>query len=249
MDRDRLKQVHQTELTESRINEDFVDWLKTKGPSWLLMLMVVLVAYLGIVRWKQHKRQYFEQAWAELLACRLPGSFEDVAERYADVYGLPQLARRQAADTLLQAIQVGRPLGFDPTAATPPTLTGEEHQEYLDRAERLYEEVLEGDLGTLPMTLHAVTSLSGLAAVAEARGEAEQARQWYEEAAARADPHYPHLADRLRRRSTSVEQYEQEVALPAERPPAGQPQRDSLAPIVIDDALRDLLLPIDTGSG
>jgi hypothetical protein len=33
MDRERLKQVHQTDLTESRVNEDFVDWLKTKGPT------------------------------------------------------------------------------------------------------------------------------------------------------------------------------------------------------------------------
>ncbi len=29
---ERLKDVHQTELSESRINEDFVEWLKTKGP-------------------------------------------------------------------------------------------------------------------------------------------------------------------------------------------------------------------------
>ncbi len=33
MDRDRLKQVQQTDLTESRINEDFVDWLKTRHLS------------------------------------------------------------------------------------------------------------------------------------------------------------------------------------------------------------------------
>ena len=31
MDRDRLKEVRQTDLTESRINQDFLDWLKTSG--------------------------------------------------------------------------------------------------------------------------------------------------------------------------------------------------------------------------
>ena len=33
MDRNRLKDIHQSDLTESRMNEDFVIWLKTKGPS------------------------------------------------------------------------------------------------------------------------------------------------------------------------------------------------------------------------
>ncbi len=33
MDRERLQQVHQSEVTESRINEDFVEWLKTKAPQ------------------------------------------------------------------------------------------------------------------------------------------------------------------------------------------------------------------------
>ena len=50
MDRDRLKEVHQTDLTESRVNEDFVDWLKNKGPTWLLVVMIAVCAYLAVVR-------------------------------------------------------------------------------------------------------------------------------------------------------------------------------------------------------
>ena len=80
MDRDRLKEVHQTDLTESRINEDFVDWLKTKGPTWLLMILIGVGGYLGIVRWRQYKQQHFVEAWVALSECRLPGAFEDVAD-------------------------------------------------------------------------------------------------------------------------------------------------------------------------
>ena len=47
-DRERLKEVHATDLTESRVNEDFVDWLKTKGPTYLLAILVVATFGSGL---------------------------------------------------------------------------------------------------------------------------------------------------------------------------------------------------------
>ena len=35
---DRLKEVQTTDLTDSRVNHDFIDWLKTKGMNWLLLI-------------------------------------------------------------------------------------------------------------------------------------------------------------------------------------------------------------------
>ena len=58
MDRDRLKEVHQTDLTEGKINEDFVDWLKTKGPTYLLVVLIGLAAWLFIVRFRQQKQDH-----------------------------------------------------------------------------------------------------------------------------------------------------------------------------------------------
>ena len=86
-DRDRLKEVHQTELIESRINEDLVDWLKTKGPSWLLLILVGVAIWMGYFRWRQYRANHYNEAWSALLDSRLPGSYEDVAARYADVPG------------------------------------------------------------------------------------------------------------------------------------------------------------------
>jgi hypothetical protein len=38
MDRDRLKEIQTADLSESNVNEDFVQWLKTKGPTYLLII-------------------------------------------------------------------------------------------------------------------------------------------------------------------------------------------------------------------
>ncbi len=249
MDRERLQEVHQTDLTESRINEDFLDWLKTKGPSWLLVIMVGVAAYMGLIRWKQHKRDYVSQAWAEFVACRLPGSFEDVAARYDDVPGLPQLAMRMAADTLLGAVQTGRPLGGTTISTEPATFfSGEELQEYLDRADRLYRDVLEADDLSLAMTLHAVSAMNGRAATAESRGDVAEARRWYEEAARRAEEYYPDLATQARGRAATVDVYADAVILPRQEDlPQSEPE--SREPVEIEEALRDLLLSDASESG
>ena len=46
MDSDRLKDIQTADLSETQVNEDFVHWLKTKGPSYLLIIMIVIVSYL-----------------------------------------------------------------------------------------------------------------------------------------------------------------------------------------------------------
>jgi len=249
-DRDRLKEVHQTEIIESRINEDLVEWLKTKGPSWLLMILVGVAIWMGYFRWRQHKANHFNEAWSALLDSRLPGSYEDVAARYADVPGLPQQAKRLGADALLTAVQTDSPLGSDPAALGSATgLTGLEHDEYLKRAERLYQEVIASDDDTLSMTIHAVSALQGMAVVAESLGNADDARRWYEAAAVRAEPYYPWLAEQARKRAATVEQYAAAITLPAQADLPPPPPAEPVTPVVIDEALRDLLLPDVAGQG
>ena len=247
---ERLKDIHATDLAESRVNEDFVEWLKTKGPQYLLMALVGVCIYLGVVRWKQYKVTYFNNAWSELVACELPGSYEDVAERYADVHGLPQQALRFAADTWLNAVQTGRTLGGEDTAATD--LTEEQRADYLQQAERLYHALANADDGSLGMTLYAVSAMQGVAVVAECKGETAEAERWYAMAADRAETFYPELARRVRERASTSGEYAEPVALPtqAELPtPATPAIPATLEPATIDEALRGLLMPDETGAG
>ena len=240
----RLKDIHQTDLTESRINEDFVDWLKTKGPQWLLLILVGIAGYLGLLRYKQYKADYYNQAWGALLESKLPGSFEDVAAKYLDVPGLAQMALRMGADTILESLSADRPLGADPnTPGSAGGISETDRIEYLDRAERLYQAVVDNDNDSLALALHTVSAMQGLAVIAETRGDVENARRFYEMAADRAEANYPDLAARVRQRAATADQYAVAVTLPAQADLPTAPTVEPLDPVILDPALRELLLP------
>ena len=231
---------------ESRINEDFVEWLKTQGPTYLLIVLVFVAAVLGWNRWKQHRATQYAQAWTEFADCRLPGAFEDVAARYPNVPGLAPRARLRAADTLMDAVQTGLPLGTDPSATeTPPPLTDLQRTEYLNRAKALYQRVVETDDDSLAMALHAVSGLQGMGVVAESLGNGIEAKRWYEAAASRAAPYYPWLAAEAQDRAATVQENVAAVMLPAQADLPARPPRAAMTPVMIDPALSALVLPPD----
>jgi tetratricopeptide (TPR) repeat protein len=256
----RLKEVHQTDLTEGRINQDFVDWLKTKGVNYLLILLVALCAYLGWVRWMHHKSNYQAEAWQAYVnaAGLLPSSLEDVATEYDDVGAVAELARLEAASKLMRAVQSGKPLGAatpEPTPENPmppaPTevLTAEQRTEYLDRADRLYQEVLKADDQSTGKSLIAVTALTGRAAVAESRGQIDEARTLYEQAAKRAEATYPELAAISRKRAESAASAQAPAELPtqADVQAAAQAARPPQAtPVSVEGWIRKMVLPEET---
>ncbi len=248
MDRQRLQQVHQSEVTESRINEDFVEWLKTKAPQWLLAILVGIAAYMAIIRWKEHRSNREDAAWQALVTASLPGAKEDVADEHGDVFAVAQLAWLAAAQQLLQAVDRNQPLGADPNDTTLLPLTAEQRDQYLDRIDGLCQKLLLTDTSkSLPMTLHAVNAMKTLAAAAEARGELDEARRWYEEAAERAEFYYPSLAAQARRRGETVDEYTQLVSLSSASPVTVVEQRPAIGePVPLEPALRDLLLSDET---
>jgi hypothetical protein len=247
MDRDRLKEVHKTETTESRVNEDFVDWLKTKGPTWLLLALIVMTLYLGSIRWRESRAMAHINAWQEMSSAEmsqaLPATFEDVAEQFPKVDSIAVLARLRSAQRLLQAVQTGTPLAGADTAEEPEGLSDLDREQYLARADRQYQAVLEQDNGSFAMTLHAVNALNGRAAVAEARGDTTAAQQHYNAAAARAEKFYPHLARQARDRAGAVDQLAFNLTLPTSEEADARREIGDGRPAFIEPALRDLILP------
>ena len=241
MDRDRLKEVHQTDLTEGKINEDFVDWLKTKGPTYLLVVLIGLAAWLFIVRFKQQKHDHLNAGWSAFLSAQLPGSLEDVAAEYADLRGLALLANLRAADVYLQAVIAQAPLGADLSDATVESLSDEDRDKYLTRADRIYQAMIDADDTSPETALFTIGAMNGRAAVAESRGDAEQARHWYEQAAERAGAEFPRLAKRSQDLAESVEAFSRPISLPAEDDLPSQAASLVLEPATLDSALRDLL--------
>lgn len=245
MDRERLKDVKQTDLTEGRINQDFVDWLKTKGTSWLLVVVIALFAYAAFVRWNSHKHNYKTEAWTELANATLPSSYEDIAEKYADVGSVSHLARLRAAGRLLVAVQTDKTLAAANETATP--LTEELRNEYLDRAERQFSRLIKDDDGSNGMALIASAALNGMAGVAESRGKLDEARTYFTRAAERVREHYPTLATLATERAASVDRLSNAVALISRADlttmQQNQPDPEALDPVWSEPWLNDLLVP------
>jgi tetratricopeptide (TPR) repeat protein len=230
MDPNRLKQVQQTDLTESRLNQEFIFWLKEKGPTWLLVVLVGLVAWIAVGRYQEYRSSKHSSAFFDLEKATDPEALESVAEDHQGVAAVSQLARLGAADRYL--IEVDRRRD---STDIEETLDDAAINERLDKAEGLYRAVLDTAARDSGERLFAVQALFGLASVAEARGEFDEAADYYEQAADVAGEAYEPIAARARARKESVASLEDAPTLPA--------REDLPHPSPIDPLLRDLLTP------
>ena len=133
------------------------------------------------------------------------------------------------------------PLGADRTAAVVDPLTSEDREDYLARADRIYQSVVDADEGSLGHTLYAIAAMNGKAAVAESRGESENASQWYQKVADRAKTHFPRLATRAEELAETVTRFSEPIDLPVEADLPAVAASRNLERATIDSALRDLI--------
>jgi hypothetical protein len=214
---DRLKQVQTTDLTDSRVNHEFVDWLKTKGMNWLLVLLLAACGYLAIDWYRNKQAAARDSAWAELADATSPAAFRGVATAHGDTDAVAELATLQAADMLLNSIRTGLKPGL--TAADEgSTLTAEERASQLVEADALYAraETLAArrpGFGGKPIQLSA---LFGRAAIAEADGRLDDARTHLKAAAVLAAPEYASLAAQADARILDLELVLAAATLPSD---------------------------------
>ncbi|MEE2972058.1 MAG: hypothetical protein VX672_02945 [Planctomycetota bacterium] len=235
---DRLNQVQTTDLTDSRVNHEFVDWLKTKGINWLLAILLVACGFLGWDYLKQRKTNARDQAWEELASATSPAAYRGVAEMHAEQDAIAELAMLQAADSLLVSTLTGN-VGEGEDAETTP-LTPEDRASVLTEADELYARAATLAAGRPGLAGKPVglSALFGRAAVAEASGRFEDARTHLEAAAALADPEYTSLAEQARARAASLETLSGAGVLPTQasifRPVE---EGDAYTPPVAEDLL------------
>lgn len=183
-------------LEESRINQDLLDFLnKWSGPVLMVVALVVLAMWGK--RWLDTKhRAHVDEAFSAYSAAIAggnpsPESLRQVADDYADVGGVADMARVNTADLYLEAAWLGlRPgamINPDGTPADEADVLDEQQvASYLTSAEDLYRRVLES-AEPAGRTLLAVKSAWGLAAVAASRDDSDRARTYYEQAAMLAE--------------------------------------------------------------
>ncbi len=242
MDRDRLKDIHQSDLSESRVNEDFVVWMKTKGPFWLLFCLILIFAFLFWTRYQQGQAVYVRDAWVNLEQATLPESLLDVAQQYPDVGAVSDLARLRAAQRYLASVNANR--NFNHTPEDPQILTAQQREIYLADATRLFRSIVNEPDTELDRTLIIINAISGLAAIAEIEMDFPKAVSLYEEAATLAAPNYPLLSQRLTARAQS--DVTEDITLPAPVEPEPAATADDGAPLTVDETLQELMNAPDT---
>lgn len=186
-------------LEESRINQEFVDFLNKWSTPVLVLIVIISGGWWAYQRYRVAQTEKVNAAFSELTALTSadnpnPESLAGLAETYAGVRSVPMLAKLRAADVYLASVQRGVALGAELGPDGTPTeegglLTDEDRQFNLERAERLYRQVLDETRGTAGKSLLALNAAGGLAVVMESRGDLDAARAMYNDAIAIADEH------------------------------------------------------------
>ncbi len=176
-------------LDESRINEDFRDFLVKWGPRVLIVVALVALAFSGR-RWLTQKADertdeaFVQLALATSTESTSPDTLLSLAQQYDDVGAVAHVARLTAAEAYLSAVRRGLVIGATPDAAgqypEDELLDDELRGSYLQQARGAFDQVASASGAA---AIHTVRAHMGLAAVAEAMGELDTARTHYERAA------------------------------------------------------------------
>ncbi|MBX3404270.1 MAG: hypothetical protein KF699_12745 [Phycisphaeraceae bacterium] len=174
-------------LDESRLNQDFIDWLRKWSTPILVVVAVLAGGYFLYGKYRTSRDAAMARAFAEYDAAvtsRNPASLLRVADEQSGKAAVPHLARLAAADLYLEAARTGIPAGMtlDPMGVLPDGvefLTDAQKAEQLAKAAEQYGAVAQKTTGNRGMALHAIGALYGLASVAESRSEFDKAREHY----------------------------------------------------------------------
>jgi predicted negative regulator of RcsB-dependent stress response len=221
----RLQNVQQADLTESRVNDDFVLWLKTWGQNILLVVLAIAALAMGWHWWQQRQERAVDSAWVEMANARLPAALREIAARNEGNGAISSIAELRAADAYLGSVLSNQ--RFDREAGAPDSaLTPELRAEWLKEADALLAKVQArtssasgtGQLGLL------VAALFGRVAVAEDQGDLAAAEGYLKEIQARTkDTDFASAAETATRRLESLRTATVTITLPAKPVVAAPP--------------------------
>ena len=220
----RLQNVQQADLSESRVNDDFVLWLKTWGQNILLVVLAVAALAMGWHWWQQRQERAVDAAWVEMANARLPAALREIAARNEGIGAISAMAELRAADAYLGSIVSNQRFDREP-GAPDAALTPELRAEWLKEADALLASVqarTASASGTGQRAL-LLSALFGRAAIAEDRSDLPAAEGYLKEVQALTkDTDFSSAADVASRRIDTLRVAAGTITLPA-RPVVAAP--------------------------
>lgn len=238
---DRQTQIREgAGLEDSRINQEFLDFLNKWSSPVLLTLAVGALVWAGL-QWMQRKKiARIDQAFSELDAATRggnpsPASLKTIADTYQGVRSVPELALLTTSDLYLNAFvsraepgaqmnpQTGLPVSED------DVLDEDARNAYLSSAQQAAQQVLDMTKGKPGKELIAMQAMTRLAAIAESKREFDQARSIYEQLKSTAtSAKYPTLAQFAQQRIDRIPALESIGELPEQASLAPLPGEESI---------------------
>ncbi|MFN0134203.1 MAG: hypothetical protein ACKVW3_16945 [Phycisphaerales bacterium] len=176
-------------LEESKLNVEFIDWLRKWSTPLLLVAAVAALGFVVYQRVEKSRKAEVDRAFLEFEAAAgsnnpSPESLKGIAETYKGIRSVGVMAKIRAADVHLRAVRTGLAPGARPqqdgSVAPEDLLNDDGRKRNLDEAERLYAEVLAATEMNKSKAVHAIGAGFGLAAVAESKGDMAAAKAAYE---------------------------------------------------------------------
>jgi hypothetical protein len=179
-------------LEESRLNQEFIEWLQKWG-TWILVgIAVVAGGYALRDRFQRSQNTKLDEGFAELESATSggnasPDTLLTIAGDYQGKASIEPMARLEAADAYLDAVCRGVKPGaaFDAKDGTlikpEDALTDADRADFLNKAAEQYQLAYDESANNAGRKVLAIGALYGLAAVAESKLDLTKAKGYYDQ--------------------------------------------------------------------
>ncbi len=176
-------------LEDSRVNQEFVDFLNKWSTPVIMTLAIAALVWAGLQKLDRMKIARIDQAFSELAATTQggnpsPASLKTLADEYEGVGSVAEIALLTASDLYLNAFVTGVTPGSSPDRETglfaeTDLLDDSQRQAYLEQAEQVAQRVLDLSDSADGKELIAMRAMSRLASVAEGKRDFDGAKAMY----------------------------------------------------------------------
>jgi hypothetical protein len=214
-------------LEDSRVNQEFIDFLQKWSSPVIMVLAVAALVWAGLQYLERQRVAKIDQAFSELDAAMQggnpsPSSLKTIAAEYEGIKSVSQLALLQTSDLYLAAFVSGIEPGAqrDPQTGEPTdesdVLDDAKKQTYLEQAGQIAQQVLDQTTGVEGKELLAMQAMSRLASVAEGKRNFDGAVSMYKQLETLANQaQYPSIAVFAANRIENVDSLKAIAPLPS----------------------------------